>query len=615
MTPSEQGDSYSVLTVHHERLIVIGLVALFVMMALGYSAGPVFEGPDESAHYLFVRDIFVVGLTPHFAPAPVTDIYAYSRYEYDQPPLYYLAAGTLKLLLPDPDFIKTLNFRNFFDQLHEDRSSTEIFGRTGNYSLNRWLHSRVEQFPYTQSGTALAVHVLRLFSIVLATVSVLIGYALFRILWPARPDRRLLALGIVAFWPTLEYDSGLVNNDVMIGLMSALSLWLLLRQMRDGPTWKSAAVLGAALGLALLSKPSGIVLAAPVGLAVVMNWKRWWRYALLTLVIAIGVGGWWYLRKAILYHDPTGLSSLALNPIAPGALNTNLIISRIAVIFTRFWARFGRGVLIAPPLPIDILFDVLTLIGVSGAVLGLARLARKQGWSMFRPLRMQQGLVLGVYGVVLVVAVIVRGFQTWGGNHGRYLLPAAASWAALMAYGLDAWTPPRLRFRIAFSVPALMATIAMLCLFGSFFPAYRPLSGPTEIEVPRHITYGDVLELTGVQKQVVSAHPGERITLTLYWQALQQTDQNLFFVLRTDPDLLAVSNYPATGNLLSTEWVKGQTWTERVLVIIPPDAQPGSYALQALVIRADANPRYNLPGFNLDSARVHNPVIMRLVVQ
>ena len=38
-----------------ERLLVLLAIVLYVALALGFSLGPIFEGPDEIDHYKFMR--------------------------------------------------------------------------------------------------------------------------------------------------------------------------------------------------------------------------------------------------------------------------------------------------------------------------------------------------------------------------------------------------------------------------------------------------------------------------------------------------------------------------------------------------------------------------------
>jgi hypothetical protein len=343
------------------------------------------------------------------------------------------------------------------------------------------------------------------------------------------------------------------------------------------------------LGLALLSKATALILAAPVGLAILFDWRRWWRYGLLILGVAAAIAGWWYLYHAIVYHDPTGLNLLTTRPIADTTravgLPPVLVASRIVAISRRLWARFGTVGIVAPGWPIDATFDLLTLAGLSGAVWKLTRIVRRTGWrAFFASIRVRQGLVIAVFGAALLTAIIQRVFTHWDGNQGRYLLPDIAGLAALLAFGLDAWTPPRLRMRVSLSLSSVMASLALLCLFGAFLPAYQLLPAPAHIEQPLGLRYGATLELLGADPPRITAHPGDLISLNLYWRALDPTTDSLLLSLHTSGlSLFAIDAPPARGLLPSADWLPGQTWSERYRLWIDTEAKPGLYRVYLLV--------------------------------
>jgi hypothetical protein len=62
-------------------------------------------------------------------------------------------------------------------------------------------------------------------------------------------------------------------------------------------------------------------------------------------------------------------------------------------------------------------------------------------------------------------------------------------------------------------------------------------------------------------------------------------------------DVVRRDSYPATGNLLSTEWLPGQVWEERYLVRIPDDARPQE-AYPLLVGQYDAETKAQSPVFD-----------------
>ena len=50
----------------HERFFVGLILAAYVLLALSFSLGPIFEGPDEIEHYRFIRTM----IQTHALPDP-----------------------------------------------------------------------------------------------------------------------------------------------------------------------------------------------------------------------------------------------------------------------------------------------------------------------------------------------------------------------------------------------------------------------------------------------------------------------------------------------------------------------------------------------------------------
>jgi hypothetical protein len=161
----------------------------------------------------------------------------------------------------------------------------------------------------------------------------------------------------------------------------------------------------------------------------------------------------------------------------------------------------------------------------------------------------------------------------WSGNQGRYLLPGIAAWGVLVAWGLDQWTPHRVRMPAALGGIAVLGAIATVCLFGYFLPAYRVSSIPEHIDRALDIQYGEEARLIGMAPAQIRARPGTVIEITLYWRALRPTPTSLQTYLHSvDTAVVRRDSLPGTGNLLSTDWQPGQTWAEHYLVSIPADA-------------------------------------------
>jgi len=552
------------VTARTERALVALLLAAFVALAVGFSLGPIFEGPDEIEHYRYVRALARTGRLPDAALIQSFDTGAWG--EFHQPILYYaLAALPVRALGDD-------GFDHFEERLNPTYGYR--FEVPGNDNKNLFLHARAERFPYAESAIARTVHLLRLLSVAFGAGTALAGYGVFRLLWPDRPDRRLLALAALVFMPQFAYMSSVVTNDALSYLLITLSLYLLLRQVRDGPSWRRAALLGAVMGLALLTKLSAAFLIFPAAVTTLLD-RRSWRGAALTVALVALIAGWWYARNWALYDDPTGVEvlfrwSAPSEQIRDGGVAFDIGWQRFGFAYETFWARFGGGS-VAVSSAIYRFFDGLAALALAGAGFQLLRALRRP----VAPQDRRYAAVMAVYGLAWLAAAFYWASRVWSGNQGRFLLPGIAAWAALIAFGLDAWTPRRLRAPVTLAVALALAGVATVSLLGYYLPAYRVSPAPDEIERPAALRFDGLAELIGSGPVSPRARPGETITLSLYWRALGPADRSLQTYLHSaGSDVVRRDSIPATGNLLATDWRAGETWAEHFTVTIPADAAP-----------------------------------------
>ncbi|MEP7286757.1 MAG: glycosyltransferase family 39 protein [Chloroflexota bacterium] len=539
----------------HERIIVGLILAMYVLLGLVFSSGPIFEGPDEIEHYRFIRTLLETRALPDPASQP--------RSQYHQAPLYYLIAAPLAALFHDNDFAQIDGRINPFYPYQ--------MAVPGNDNKNLYLHTRAEAFPYSESGTAQAVHALRLLSIVLGAGTILTSYRVFSILWPHRPDRRLIAVASVAFLPQFVFMSSTINNDNLLYLCTSLFLWLILRQSQLGPSWQNAFGLGIVLGLTLLTKASAAFLILPIGVATVLD-RRTWRFVPLILTITFTVAGWWYIRNWIIYGDPTlaweSLLVWKTEAIRNGSIALGIGLSRLSYSYATFWARFGQGAVAVGP-PIYLFFNSLTLLTCVGMAGNLIRHLR----TGVKLPAVRQFLIVTSFGATWIVMLIYFASTAWSGNQGRYLLPGIAVWGACIAFGLDVLTPYKLRLNVALLETATLAGVVALCVVGYFLPSYKVWPLPAAIAQPLSLRYGDVAELIGMSPNNPKGHPGDVIHIMLYWRALHTTPLELQTYLHTlDSDLVRRDSFPAMGHLLSTDWQPDETWTESYVVPIPDNA-------------------------------------------
>ncbi|MGE5263424.1 MAG: hypothetical protein ACM3S0_08595, partial [Acidobacteriota bacterium] len=157
------------------RILLLLVVSIFVLLSSFYSlVTPILETPDEVWHYAYVRQLAV----NHALPVVDTEGRAPYRHEGLQPPLYYAIGSLFIAWMPERE-LESMPAPNPYARIGEPRAVT-------NDNRNAFLHTADEQFPF--HGTALAVHLLRFYSILLGALTVLVTFLLAREIFPDRPE-------------------------------------------------------------------------------------------------------------------------------------------------------------------------------------------------------------------------------------------------------------------------------------------------------------------------------------------------------------------------------------------------------------------------------------------
>jgi len=454
------------------------ILAVYVLTAGLYALRtPLWQNPDEPAHFNYVRyvweerhlPVLQMGDYPH---AYLEEIKARRfpadmsidpiRYEFHQPPLYYLIAAP-------------------------------VYGLAGSIPLSAQVQGVVAALGApTKWGWPLGAQVLalRLLSVVFGAASLALCYRLARLIFPEDGLLALLATGLAATVPMHVAMTAAVNND---GLSNLLLLWtvlLLIGAWRGGASaslWAWARA-GVVMGLAMLAKSSTYV-AIPLGLAAVALAPR--RQGRVAATRALAVFGPslalnlpWYIRNATVYG---GLDILGLErhgAIVLGQPTTADWLARLGwgglarefavTTFRSFWAQFGwMGVLVDQR--IYQALAVVSLLALAGLCLFLLRAAANRGmlsgfqWKALGFL----GLWLGLTGAAYLWynAQFVQ-------HQGRYLFPAMPAIALGMALGLrETFRPTRARLLALLSALGIAASLAMVVFTGRAFKTLSLLLG------------------------------------------------------------------------------------------------------------------------------------------
>ncbi|MCD6302295.1 MAG: hypothetical protein J7M15_02080 [Anaerolineae bacterium] len=406
------------ITPRAERRILVALLVLYLILAVQFALGtPLWQVPDEPAHYNYVRHIAKTWSLPELKEGDYSHYYFDTakryrfvgmdmtrfRYESHQPPLYYL------LMAP-------------------------VYAAASKLGLN-------------------PAYAIRVASVLLGLVALLLGYHAVRHVFPDDPR---IALGATAFAAVLPMHLTMiagVNNDVLAELMIAAVALQLVKPAQPRWTWRRAALIGVTLGLAALTKLQSYVAFGLV--AVALAWDHFANsetdrrlsigralgLGAIILIIALLVVAPWLLHNARVYGWNDLLALQRHDQVVEGQLTTAdfihsngvkaLLVSLVQTTFQSFWGQFGwMGVVLHPRfyLAAALLSGVVSC-GLAATVLRVAKRrcpnqAKRRG-----------AMLMVVWGLITLA-----GYLWWNTSYvqhqGRYLFPAIVPLGAAFAIGL-----------------------------------------------------------------------------------------------------------------------------------------------------------------------------------
>lgn len=541
-------------------ILAVALVLVGVLATWHSYHTPLFEPPDELLHYQFVHTWLADRVLPiQQVDGPLSQSH--------QPPLYYLGGALLVAGIVDP---QTLPERNLF-------WAANRIGEVSYDNKLQFLPNQAYAPPY--QGTALVVHRLRLWSVVLALMTTAVVWLLGITIWANAPAKVALMLALSVLNPMFLYIAGAVNNDNLIILCGTVMLWFVVRALADAFSWRTTIFIGLVWGIAILSKLTGIVLAVSwgVGLICVAWQKRDIRLLLTRTVVIVGimlsVAGWWFWRNYQLYGDPLALQIVLDVWGERAAANTGWMALWTDVRFswTNFWGRFGYGQIPLPPW-VYALFTATSIVAVAGSLRRLAHAAPTR-----RPLWWVMLAVFTTY----VAALFYYIYRNPTGANGRYVYPALAAFAALAAGGLSAWwrqwSRPFIGYTFFITLMLGLALYSVGFLHETYAPPPRYTHGETlSITHPVDITYPGLATLLGYDVAPETAVPGESVAVTLYWQVIAETDQNyplfLQLVNHQGERIVGRDTHPGLGRYPTSRWQAGEIIADTIPLAIPQNA-------------------------------------------
>jgi 4-amino-4-deoxy-L-arabinose transferase-like glycosyltransferase len=569
----------------HDSRILAALIGLFAVLGVLYSlTTPIFEASDELWHYPMADHLASSGFV---LPVQQPGVMTPWRQEGSQPPLYYFMAAALIAPFERSDlaYFRRVNPHADIGVIRADGNHNMIVHRPG-----------AEGWPYT--GTVLAVHVARIFSIVLAAGTVACTYGLARRLFPAWREIAIAAALFNAALPMFLFISGSVNNDNLSNLLgSAITLTVvILLQRTHAPGVRDYIVLGVLCGAGLLAKLNIGFLLPVVAFTLFVLAVRFRRPAVFFVGgfvsggLTIAIAGWWYLRNVQLYGDPTGLGPFLdiVGRRQPQANLAQLWAERDSFL-QAFWGFFG-GVNVPMPAPVYAVLNAVGAIALISAVVfcawHIARWVRRG-----RPQPAAAALPWAVTWLWMLITFL--SYLQWTSitpaSQGRLIFGAIASICVWFAVGLFwpfAGRPVAGRVVLGTSAGAL-AVLAVLVPFVVIRPAYAapvfiaPVQTAQVGGVSAVFTHTDengtvstiALQHESFRISTPQVRPGEDVVFTVNWQIEQQgtRDWSLFVHLVT-PDGVIIGQrdvYPAGGRLATSDLTAGTAWANPIAVHVP----------------------------------------------
>ncbi|HEY85334.1 MAG TPA: hypothetical protein G4N96_09515 [Chloroflexi bacterium] len=393
-----------------EHLGLLAVLLAYLILSLNYNfASPIFEPPDESTHYRYVKYLLDHKTLPAIIDGPNRN----ELWGLHQPPLYFLVSAAIfsPFDFPAPDDALARN-------PHVNLGVATIPG-----NKNVFIHTPAESFPWR--GLPLTVHAMRLLSTLFGAATLAVVYVMgFEVFvgeqgsrgaggqvsrgeseqggkdsvgasarphtgtpahFPTRTPAHLLPIiapALMVLHPEFVFITSAIHNESLNILLMALGLWGALRLVNRGPSVKLAIFLGIVSGLIALAKMTGLALILLIVLAMLIaavkeafSFQRsavgrrpsavsghspftihhlpfticLFLFGVIVAGLTALIGGWWYLFNWQLYGDPfqSGMYRNFYSDIQR-TITFRDLFNGIRLGEVSFWAVFGWFNLLVP---------------------------------------------------------------------------------------------------------------------------------------------------------------------------------------------------------------------------------------------------------------------------
>ena len=542
------------------------LLILFIGVAFAYNQStPIFEASDEAWHYGVVREIASGNGLPIQQVGEITTY----RQEGSQPPFYYLIGAALISWIDDFDSLSRYSYNPF--------GQVGVPGTTVN--VNMFRHTSIEEFPLT--GVALAVHLLRWFSILLGCGTVALTFFVAKALFPGQVNLPILAASFTALNPMFVFITASVNNDYGVWFLASLIFYILILivNLDDNslliPSWFPSKLLqrqfapwllGVLIGLAILTKLSALLLLPVVGIYLIWrkqysgSWLQSFREGLIIASCVLVLTGWWFYRNLILYDDFLGTNMMAemYGFVRTGPPTWDELILEWRGWWYSLWGIFG-AFNIMPGKWFFAFINGLVLFAVSGGIVSFVK--RYPFGTNIRKVHITHVLA------VTFLLVTLAGNVYWSFNQhaaqGRLALIATTVISTYLCAGIIALAGQHLQkiFSIIFVSVLLIVSVLMVKLY--IEPSYTVPKKIVYEEIPSNmiasgVIFNNTIELVGYSVLNDTVTRDESIQITFYWRGKSYVDIDYKLAINVYgygmDNIAKLDTWPGGGLLPTADW-------------------------------------------------------------
>ena len=589
VVPSNQKPATPLLAWVRAHIKLLAILSIYIILSITYSLiTPLFEASDELWHYPMVKYVADNVALPVQNPETVGPW----RQEGGQPPLYYMLGAALTFWIDTSDM----------DDVRHINPHADIGTIVPDNNVNMVVHnSEREAFPW--SGTPLAMHVIRFFSVLMGAGTVYCTYKLGQELVPQSPSVALVAAAFTAFNPMFLFISASINNDNLSTLLASVLLLMVVRLIKRStqPSNRFYLLLGLVTGAGLLAKfQIGFMLPfIALALIVISIRLRDWRPVTIGGAISGGltilIAGWWYWRNYTLYGDATGIN-VFLDIVGRRAIPADLhqLWTERESFMRAYWGIFGA---INVPLP-DSIYTVFNLLaGLAGLGILIALGQTVTIWFRrnreSRPTdrsytRLQLArFFAAAWALIVFLSLLSWTRQTWA-SQGRLWFSALAPLNIALAVGLASWFywSSKADSIVPGIASLFFAGVAVTAPFMVIHPAYQFDPGTTWTGATHELSDAapinacfrepgsieDALCLT-IAPLTGAAQPGDYVYFTpvvTVEHDMSRTWSLFVHILNEYGTIEAQRDVLPGGGLIATENLNpGEVWNNPVAVQIP----------------------------------------------